>query len=181
LRWLILLGLATTAHADETLWTRIANEPNVVVLTRHMQSAGGKALVWDETGGCKGEAILTAVGRTQAGKLGEAFAARSIKPFVISSPMCRCRDTATIAFGHALLDEDLREIAAADTERLGAFDRKASALLLRHRGRAPIVFISHRPNIELLTMVLVEEGELVVGKVSDSGDVEVLGRMRLPQ
>jgi hypothetical protein len=30
-------------------------------------------------------------------------------------------------------------------------------------------------------MELVEEGELVVGKVSDSGDVEVLGRIRLPQ
>jgi phosphohistidine phosphatase SixA len=179
LRWIVLLGLATAAHADETLWTRIATEPNIVVLTRHMQSAGGKPLVWDETGGCKGEAVLTAAGRTEARKLGEAFAARAIKPFVISSPLCRCRDTATIAFGHALLDQDLREIASADTERLSVFDRKASSLLLRHRGRTPIVFISHRPNIELLTMELVEEGELVVGKVQDSGQVEVLGRIRL--
>jgi phosphohistidine phosphatase SixA len=180
LRWLLLLGLATAAHADEALWTHIATEPNIVVLTRPMQSAGGKVLVWDESGGCKGEAVLTAVGRTEARKLGEAFSARSIRPFVISSPMCRSRDTATIAFGHALLDEDLREIAAADTERLSVFERKASSLLLRHRGRTPIVFVSHLANIEVLTKELVEEGELVVGRISDSGEVEVLGKIRLP-
>lgn len=172
--------MATAVHADEALWARIKSEPNIVVLTRHMQSAGGKPLAWDESGGCKGEAVLTAVGRTEARRLGEAFSAHAIKPFVISSPMCRCRDTATIAFGHALLDADLREIASADTERVGVFDRKAGSLLLRHRGRVPIVFVSHRPNIELLTLELVDEGELVVGRVTDSGDVQVLGRMRLP-
>jgi hypothetical protein len=93
--------------------------------------------------------------------------------------MCRCRDTATIAFGEALLDPELREIASADPGRTGAFDRKAASLLLKHRGSAPIVFVSHRPNIELLTLELVDEGDLVVGKVSDSGEIQVLGRMRL--
>jgi phosphohistidine phosphatase SixA len=177
---LVLLGFAPLAGANELLWTRIQTEPHIVVLTRHMQSFGGRALVWDETGACKGESRLTPTGEAEARKLGELFAARSIKPFVISSPMCRCRDTATIAFGHALLDPDLREIASADGARVSAFDRKAGSLLARHRGRAPIVFISHRPNIELLTLELVDEGELVVGKVSDTGDVEVLGKMRLP-
>lgn len=178
---LAFLVLPWAACADGWLWARIAAEPNIVVLTRHMQSIGGKPLVWDETGGCQGEARLTAEGRTDSRKLGELFSARSIKPFVISSPMCRCRETATIAFGEALVDADLREIASADTSRLRAFDRKATSLLLEHRGRTPIVFVSHRPNIELLTLELVEEGELVVGKVADSGEVEVLGKMRLPK
>jgi hypothetical protein len=39
--------------------------------------------------------------------------------------------------------------------------------------------VSHRPNIELLTLELVEEGELVIGKITDSGEIEVLGKMRL--
>jgi hypothetical protein len=95
--------------------------------------------------------------------------------------MCRCHETATIAFGEALVDPDLREIASADTARLQGFNQKATSLLLKHRGRTPIVFVSHRPNIELLTLELVDEGELVVGKVSDSGEVEVLGKMRLPR
>lgn len=178
---IVFLGLAGAAYADEWLWARIKMEPNIVVLTRNMQSAGGKLLVWDESGGCKGEARLTSEGRTDSRKLGELFSARSIKTFVISSPMCRCRETATIAFGEALVDPDLREIASADTARLRAFEQKATSLLLEHRGRTPIVFVSHRPNIELLTLELVDEGELVVGKVSDSGQVEVLGKMRLPR
>jgi len=176
---LAFLGLAPLAGANELLWARIKTEPNIVVLTRHMQSFGGKRLVWDETGGCKGEARLTPVGQTDARKLGELFSVRSIKPFVISSPMCRCRDTATIAFGDALLDSDLREIASADPARTGVFDRKAASLLVKHRGSAPIVFVSHRPNIELLTLELVDEGELVVGKISDSGEISVLGRIWL--
>lgn len=176
---LLLFALGAAARADELLWARIQNEPNIVVVTRHMQTLGGKPLVWDESGGCKDEARLTPGGEADARKLGEIFAARSIKPFVISSPMCRCRDTATIAFGHALLDPELREIASADDARVGAFDRKASSLLARHRGPTPIVFVSHRPNIELLTLELVDEGDLVVGKISESGELEVLGKMRL--
>jgi phosphohistidine phosphatase SixA len=176
---LAFLAFASAACADEALWARIKMESNIVVLTRNMQSAGGKPLVWDESGGCKGEARLTSDGRTDSRKLGELFSARSIKAFAISSPMCRCRETATIAFGGALVDPDLREIASADITRLRAFEQKASSLLLAHRGRSPIVFVSHRPNIELLTLELLDEGELVVGRISDTGDVEVLGKMRL--
>src|SRR5712664_2962081 len=115
---LVFLGLAASAYANELLWVRIKMESNIVVLTRHMQSAGGKPLVWDESGGCEGEARLTPEGRTDARVLGHLFSAQSIKAFAISSPMCRCRDTATIAFGDALVDPDLREIASADTARL---------------------------------------------------------------
>jgi phosphohistidine phosphatase SixA len=177
----VFLSVAAATRADEMLWTRIQTDTNIVVLTRHMQSAGGKGLVWDESGGCKGEARLTAEGRADAKKLREEFAARSIKAFAISSPMCRCLETARIAFGEALTDPDLREVASADTERLSAFARKATRLLLEHRGPAPIVFVSHRPNIELLTLELVNEGDLVVGKISDSGEIVVLGKMRLPR
>src|SRR5690242_1621737 len=112
---IVLSSLAGASVADDLLWIRIQTESNIVVLTRHMQSTGGKALAWDESGGCKGEAQLTAEGRAEARRLGEEFSARAIKPFVISSPMCRCRETAGIAFGEALTDADLREIASADT------------------------------------------------------------------
>jgi hypothetical protein len=98
---LVFLGLASAAYADELLWARIKTESNIVVLTRNMHSAGGKMPVWDESGGCKGEARLTSEGR-------------------------------------------------ADSRKLG-----------------------------VLTLELVDEAELVVGKVSDSGEVEVLGKMRL--
>jgi len=177
---LVFLGLASAGHADELLWTRIKTESNIVVLTRNMQSAG-RMLVWDESGGCGGEARLTSQGQADARKLGELFSARSIKAVAMSSPMCRCRETATIAFGEALTDPDLREIASADTARIQAFSQKATSLLLKHRGRTPIVLVTHRPNIELLTLESIAEGELLIGKVADSGEIEVLGKMGLPR
>ena len=85
---------------------------------RHTQPAGGNPLAWDASGNCKGESMLTAEGKAHARKIGEEFAKHGIKPTVISSPMCRCRDTARIAFGEeGVTDAALREIASADPER----------------------------------------------------------------
>ena len=44
----------------------------------------------------------------------------------------------------------------------------------------PIVFVSHRPNIDQLTMELIDDGDLLVGKVDAEGRIEVLGKMRRP-
>src|SRR5216684_1656465 len=96
--------------------------------------AGGNPLTWDESGSCTGESMLTVEGKAHARKIGEAFVQHGIKPSVISSPMCRCRDTARIAFGEALVtDAALREVASADSERTNAFERKAQSLIATRR------------------------------------------------
>lgn len=170
---------AFAAHADERLWKRLAEEPDMVVLMRHEQAAGRAPLVWDETGQCRGEDRLTARGRDGARRIGEAFAQRAIRPAVISSPMCRCRDTAEIAFGSTYAsDPELREVATADSARMKSFERIARSMLVAHRGRAPVVFVSHRPNIDWLTMELIDEGELLVGRLGADGDIDILGKMR---
>jgi phosphohistidine phosphatase SixA len=169
------------AHADDAaLWRRIAAEENVVVLTRHMNSAGTNPLMWDATGRCRGEHVLTPQGRAQSEALGGLFRMRSIRPVVISSPMCRCLETARIAFGDAIVDPALRETASGDAARSAEFEQAASRLLLENRGRAPMVFVSHRPNIDRLTMELIDEEEIVVGKVDGEGRIDVIGKMRLP-
>jgi phosphohistidine phosphatase SixA len=174
------LALASApAWPDDALWRRIASEENIVVLTRHMQSAGTNPLAWDETGACRGEHVLTEAGRADAATLGRLFRARSIRPAVVSSPMCRCLETARIAFGDATVEPALREIASGDAARSREFERAATRLLVAKRGRAPIVFVSHRPNIDQLTMELIDDGDLLVGKVDAEGRIDVLGKMRL--
>ena len=176
--FLFLNGLALHAWASDLLWEKLRTEPNLVVLMRHAQSAGGNPLTRDESGNCKGESMLTAAGKAHAQKIGEEFAKRGLKPTVISSPMCRCRDTARIAFGDALVtDAALREIATADAERSNAFERKAQSLIGSHRGSSPVVFVSHRPNIDLLSLELIGEGELLVGRANAKGEVDVLGKI----
>ena len=177
---LLLNLLAQHVSANDLLWQELRTEADLVVLMRHTQPAGGNPLTWDESGSCKGESMLTVAGKAHARKIGEAFAQHGIKPSVISSPMCRCRDTARIAFGEALVtDAALREIATADRERTSAFERKAQSLIASHRGSSPVVFVSHRPNIDLLSLELIGEGELLVARANENGELTVLGKIQV--
>ena len=178
---ILLATFALPASADDVLWKKLKTEADLVVLMRHTQPAGGNPLAWDESGNCKGESMLTASGEAHARRIGEAFAAHGVRAKAISSPMCRCRDTARIAFGKDLVtDESLREVASADSERVKRFERKARSLIASHRGAVPVVLVNHRPNIDLLTMELIDEGELLVGRANANGEIDVLGRIKVP-
>jgi len=176
---LLLLALpASLAWADGSLWQALQQEPNLVVLMRHAQSGGGHPLTWDESGACKGESLLTRKGRADARAIGEAFSARGVRPSVISSPMCRCSETAKLAFGPEMAtDPELREVASADSARMQTFEDRARALLVERRGTAPVVFVSHRPNVDRLTMELLDDGDLLVGRIDERGEIEVLGKI----
>ncbi len=179
--FVFLVAFLPQAWADDALWHKLKTEPNLVVFMRHTEPAGGNPLAWDESGNCSGESMLTAEGKVHAKRIGEAFSGRGIKPVVISSPMCRCRDTATIAFtGKPVSDGELREVATADAARMKSFERKAQELISLRRGALPVVFVSHRPNIDQLTMELIDSGDLLVGRSSANGEIEVLGRMKIP-
>jgi phosphohistidine phosphatase SixA len=176
--YLLFNVLASPAWANDLLWERLRTEPNLVVLMRHAQPAGGHPLTWDESGNCKGESMLTEAGKAHAKRIGEEFAKRGLKPAVISSPMCRCRDTARLAFGDSVItDAALREIATADAERANEFERKAQALIVSYLGSSPVVFVSHRPNIDLLSLELISDGELLVGRATAKGEINVLGKI----
>ena len=177
---LALTFLSSAAWGDEELWDLLASKENVVVVMRHAHAADGDPLVWDETGNCRGERVLTEKGKAHARSLAERFASYGITPVVISSPMCRCLETVEIAFGvEPITDPVLREVASADAERIVAFETEARTLLTRHRGVRPVVFASHRPNINLLTLELIDTEDLLVGEIDESGEIEVLGKITL--
>jgi len=180
---LCLFAIAFSSVADELLWDKLRQEANMVVLMRNTESSGNQdgagMLVWDASGRCEGESTLTTEGRSQARKIGLSFAKRGIRPMVISSPMCRCTETAQLAFGQYLTDPDLRQRPVSDPTGQETFQGRAEALLKQHRGEVPIVFVNHRPNIDSLTMELLGIGELLVGAISADGEVEVLGRIRV--
>ena len=180
---LCLALLASSAVADELLWQRLTRESNMVVLMRNSESGGNRdgagMLVWDASGSCEGESTLTVEGKAHARAIGSSFAKRGIRPKVISSPMCRCTQTAKLAFGRYLTDPDLRQRPASDSAGLAAFQARARELLKQHRGEVPIVFVNHRPNIDVLTMELLDIGELLVGVISDDGEVEISGTIRI--
>jgi len=172
---------ASIAGADEPLWIKLRSEPDLVVFMRHTHSTGGNPLTWDETGNCRGEVVLSAKGKAHAKKIGDAFVQHGVKlSRLISSPMCRCRETAQIAFGgNYVTDAALREIASADPERIAAYEKTAVSLIMKHLGNTPVVFVSHQPNINLLTMELIAEGDLLIGRANQTGEIDVVGKMRI--
>jgi phosphohistidine phosphatase SixA len=179
--FVFLAAFVSPAWADDMLWGKLKTEADLVVLMRHAQPSGGNPLTWDETGNCQGESMLTASGKAHAKRIGEAFAAHGVKARIISSPMCRCRDTARIAFGgDPITDGNLREVASADADRVKGFERKAQSLIASHRGPIPVVFVNHRPNIDRLAMELIDEGDLLVGRANANGEIDVLGTIKVP-
>ena len=184
INWLLCLSLIiSSVGADESLWRKLKQEPNMIVLMRNAESSGNRdginLLSWDATGKCNGESTLTDEGKAHARKIGAAFSKHGIKPKVISSPMCRCTETAEIAFGGYVTDPELRQQTPEDTNAQDSFQVKASELLSMYRGNTPIAFVNHRPNIDSMTMELIGIGELLIGTVTEDGEVELMGKIRV--
>ena len=120
---------------------------------------------------------LTEAGREQATEIGEAIRALRI-PIgdVRSSPMCRTRDTARLAFGDVTLDRDLVSPGVIGTE--ADDERRAAAMRAMVEDLPPAgentVLVTHTGNIgSALGEETVAEGEvLVYGE-----DLELIGRV----
>jgi len=182
--WMVsFLFVLSSATADESLWRMLKQDPNMIVLMRNSESSGNRdganMLNWDASGECKGESTLTDDGKAHARKIGAAFSKHGIRPKAISSPMCRCTETAEIAFGEYLTAPELRQKPSEDTQGQDAFQAKAGELLGIHRGSTPIAFVNHRPNIDSLTLELIDIGDLLIGVVAESGEIEVVGKIRV--
>jgi len=182
---IIILLVATSVAANDILWKKLQHDSNMIVFMRNAESTGNKdgsnMLVWDSNGNCTGESTLTVKGQKQAKAIGSVFKTHGLVPIVISSPMCRCKQTAEIAFGDFITAPELIQASGDDIEQQESFQAKATELIAKHRGQKPIVFVNHRPNIDSLTMEMLSLGDLLVGKVMKDGEIEVLGIVTLKQ
>lgn len=80
-----------------------------IVYFRHTATEQ-KTVNWDDIDlqDCTTQRNLSELGRQQGRQIGEAFSSLGIKVSkVLSSPFCRCIDTARIAFGTAEISQDL--------------------------------------------------------------------------
>lgn len=184
---LMLMLMNAPATPAEQLWEKIRGEPNVVLLMRNADADAatepGEALQRDESGKCEGEAQLSEAGKDHARYIGVRFAARGIEPVVVSSPACRCLETAMLAFGGgAATDPLLRRLPTPDDPQSSDLARKTRSFIATQQGKqgkVPLVLISHAANIALLTHESVTALEAVVGLANAAGDVQVLGKVSL--
>ena len=173
--------VATIASASDEMGKR-SEAGGRVVLMRHALTTPG---VGDPEGvrldDCATQRNLSDEGRAHARVIGEAFRARRLQPGrVLSSPWCRCIETAKIAFGGSQAEVSLSNLFGRSQNR----DRQVQALRARiaaHRGSDTLVMVTHGSTIFALTGVSPETGEMVVVAPDAGAKLVVEGRLRVPE
>lgn len=157
------------ALASEALWS-LLKEGGQVVLVRHTITHPGAG---DPPGmrldDCRTQRNLSEEGRRHARRIGEAFAKRKIPVArVLSSPWCRCLETARLAFSKAEISPPLGNL-------FGRYENRDSQVSEMRKiiGQPPkngnLVLVSHGSTILALTGVSPATGEMVI--LSPDGDV----------
>lgn len=177
---LLLMAQQSIAANDrnaEAVWSALKTG-RYVVLIRHAITDPGvgdpPGFVLDD---CSTQRNLSAQGRNDAKRIGDAFRRRDIPVSdVFSSRWCRCLDTAKLAFGKATPSPMLDSMF---NERGKPVEEKTRAVLAA-AGRRPssgnLVMVTHNQNILEMTGESVSSGEMVVAEVRD-GKFNVVGRI----
>jgi broad specificity phosphatase PhoE len=179
---LLFLALAAAcgiACADDALWAQL-RAGGLVVFIRH---AGTDPGVGDPPGfkldDCKTQRNLSAAGREQAKRLGAAFRREGVPVAqVLSSDWCRCRETATLAFGRYEPWTALNNLFGRrenEPAQKRAMLERASA----HRGKGNLILITHGATISPVAGVNPAQGELVLMKPSGANELALVGRVRV--
>ena len=181
----ILLGLCTAAEsasADEAeaAWTALRAGRHVALM-RHTDAPGG---VGDPPGfrldDCASQRNLSAKGRADAARIGARLRSERIAvERIVSSPWCRCMDTATLlelgpveaapTFGNVVVLRDQTEALTAG----------ARAVIGKWTGRGNLLVVTHGANILALTSISPASGEIVVVRSGSTAGIEPVGRLLL--
>ena len=124
---------------------------------------------------CSTQRNLTDEGRAHARHIGEEWRKRAVPvDRVLSSPWCRCLETARLAFGKAEVAEPLSNLFGRPENRERQV-RELRALVEKHVGKGNLVLVTHGSTIAALTGVNPATGEMVILR-----DGALAGRLTAP-
>ena len=175
---LALLGALaiSPAFADDKLWSLLKGGGQVVLMRHAVTTPGAGDPPGMRLDDCRTQRNLTDAGREHARRIGAAWRERGIAaPRVVSSPWCRCLETARLAFGSAPAASTALNNLFGRYENREAQVSELRALVEKHGGKGNLVLVTHGSTISALTGVSPATGEMVIltkGAVS--------GRLLLP-
>ena len=175
---LALVMLPARVLASDVLWEKL-KAGGQVVLMRHAITTPG---VGDPPGmrldDCASQRNLTDDGRRDARRTGEAFRARAVTvERLLSSPWCRCLETARLAFGVEPQELDaLSNLFGRPDNRTRQVD-ELEALVSKWQGKGNLVLVSHGSTIAALTGVSPEPAEMVIATPRFGGKFVIAGRL----
>ena len=175
----VLLLLATSsvvAAADDAVWAALRTSGAVVVL-RHSYAPGAFDPPDARLDDCSTQRNLDDNGRAQARRIGEAFRRQGIAVgAVLSSPRCRCLDTARLAFGKVEA-WDVLQGSLSNAERRQAQVVEMRRRIAAYRDGPPLVLVTHGSVVTDLTGRDIRMGELVVLRREADGTHAVAGQL----
>lgn len=173
---LALLSLPSPALADEILWSLLKKGGQVVLMRHAVTTPGAGDPPGFRLDDCNTQRNLTDDGRRDAQRVGAEFRARGIVvERVLSSPWCRCVETANLAFGKAEISTALSNLFTHPQNRDRQVREMRELINLPQVGNR--VFVSHGATISALTGVSLDTAEMLVVTPQGGGQFVVNGRL----
>ena len=129
---------------------------------------------------CRTQRNLSAEGRRDARRIGQGARRLQLRiGAVLSSPFCRTRETATLAFGRATVSSALLNTITADHDAVWRRQIRAARRLLGMKPAAGrvTVLVTHGSVVGDATGHTLEEGETLVFRPLGSGRFRLVGRI----
>jgi broad specificity phosphatase PhoE len=179
---LVALAAATPARADdgERLWTLLAGGGQVVMIRHAITTPGVGDPPNMRLGDCASQRNLTDEGRAHARRVGEAFRGRRIPVArVLTSPWCRCLETAKLAFGTFGAAETWAPLGNlyGRSELRDDQVKAMKATLGERRTGGNLVLVSHGSTISAVTGINPDTAEMVIVTPQGDGGFVVAGRL----
>ena len=178
----LLLALAiviSPVYADEALWQALQQGGHVLIIRHALTTPGFGDPPGFKLEQCATQRNLSDEGRAQARRMGEGLRERKVPVGeVLSSPWCRCVETARLAFGRARTWAALSNLHARQ-QNAEKQVRDMRPRIAGYQGKDNLVLVSHGSTALALTGEHPAMGEMLVLKPLPSG-FRVVGRLSLP-
>ncbi len=179
---LTLLCAAPSVHADEAVAWQALSGGGHVALMRHAKAPGGTG---DPPGfrldDCATQRNLRAAGRAYAAPIGARLKAENIAfERILSSPWCRCIDTAELLdLGPTTIEPAFSNIVVLAQQRNEIIEA-GRALIGAWQGEGTLLVVTHGANISALTGISPASGEMIVVRIGADGAITPVGRIPPP-
>lgn len=173
-----LIVLPTLGHTEPDIWN-VWKQPGVHAIMRHATAPGFGDPENFQLGRCDTQRNLNETGRQEARSLGQIIRKQGIELTAIySSQWCRCLDTA-----RELNLGEVQELPTLNSFFQGRGNSAAQTKALKKHIAAlgpndKVLYVTHQVNTTGLTDVYPASGQIVLFKLNDKGEVEVVGKLQ---
>ena len=178
----LLLLLALPAHANEALWALLEKGGQVVLIRHGLTTPGVGDPPGFKLGDCSTQRNLVDAGRREAERLGQALRAHRVPVArVVSSPWCRCIETARLAFGsEPAIDDMLSNLFdhSQNRDRQVAAFRKLVAIAPKDGN---LMLVTHGSTTSAFTGINQGTAEMVIVTPEGGERYRVAGRIAIPE